>query len=57
MIGFEVECPHCKQFVIIEQINCGIFRHGVLKSNMNQINPHLPKPECDELANKNLIYG
>ena len=20
-------CPHCNEFIIIEQINCGIFRH------------------------------
>jgi len=25
-----LECPHCKEFIIIEKINCGIFRHGVL---------------------------
>ena len=54
---FEVQCPHCKEYVIIEQINCAIFRHGVFKSNMNQINPHLPKSACDDLVIKGLIYG
>ena len=54
---FEVICPHCSCVLIIEQINCGIFRHGYLKSTFNQINPHLSKKECDELFEKKLIYG
>ena len=50
-------CPHCSEFIIIEQINCGIFRHGILKSNNTQINPHACKEECDNFINNNLIYG
>ena len=57
MKEFEVQCPHCKEYAIIEQVNCAIFRHGVLKSSMEQINPHLPKILCDELKEKDLIYG
>ena len=54
-----VKCPHCNQNIIIEKkdINCGIFRHGVYKSNYKQINPHLCKDKCDELAKDNKIYG
>jgi hypothetical protein len=52
-----VECPHCKDLILIEKINCSIFRHGVFKCNGKQLNPHAPKPECDLLFNKNLIYG
>jgi hypothetical protein len=55
--GFEVKCPHCEEYVIIEQINCAIFRHGIFKENFNQINPHLSKNECEQLVAKNLIYG
>ena len=55
--NFEILCPHCEEYVIIEKINCAIFRHGVLKSNLTQINPHLPKSQCDELKNHDLIYG
>lgn len=54
---FIIECPHCKQYVIIEQINCAIFRHGIYKNNLQQINPHMPKIECEELKNNDLIYG
>lgn len=54
---FEIICPHCKDCLIIESINCGIFRHGCLKINLTQINPHLKKEDCDELINNNLIYG
>ena len=57
MKEFEIQCPHCKEYVIIEQVNCGIFRHGIFKINSQQINPHLLKPQCDELKEKNLIYG
>ena len=54
-----VLCPHCHMYIIImkEEINCKIFRHGVLKANNQQIDPHLKKEECDRLANDNLIYG
>lgn len=55
--NFEVKCPHCNEYVIIEEINCAIFRHGILKKNMNQINQHLSKLECDKLKEKDLIYG
>ena len=54
---FEVKCPHCNNYVIIEQVNCAIFRHGIFKKNMLQINPHLSKLECDKLIDNNLIYG
>lgn len=56
-IEIEILCPNCNCKIIIEQINCGIFRHGYLKSTFEQINPHLSKNECDILINNNLIYG
>ena len=52
-----VICPHCELLIEINQINCGIFRHGVLKSNMQNIPPHLPKAQCEHLIHHNLIYG
>ena len=52
-----VKCPNCDELVIIQQINCGIFRHAVLISNNQQINPHASKIECENLINKKLIYG
>jgi len=27
--NFTVICPHCQTWIVIEQINCAIFRHGV----------------------------
>lgn len=50
-------CPHCEEFVSIEKVNCGIFRHGVWKKNRKQINPHCPKDLCDLYYNKKLIFG
>jgi hypothetical protein len=43
--------------VIIQRINCGIFRHGVIKKTNKPIPPHLNKVLCDELIKKNLIFG
>ena len=52
-------CPHCDGLIEVckDQTNCLIFRHGYLKENNTQINPHLCKEECDRLFNENLIYG
>ena len=52
-----IECPQCGYMVEIMQINCGIFRHGVFKSNNKQLNPHSPKDICDQVSNDELIYG
>lgn len=52
-----LNCPHCNECIEIIEINCAIFRHGVYKNNLQQINPHLSKKECDELIINNLIYG
>lgn len=55
-------CPHCKGCILVnlKELNCCIFRHGIYKSGVNigkQIDPHMKKPLCDKLINKNLIYG
>ncbi len=52
-----IQCAHCKEFIIIEQINCAIFRHGYLKNNQKQIDPHATKELCDYYVRENLIYG
>ena len=54
-----IECPNCEKFVFIfkTDLNCLIFRHGVYKNNMENIDPHLNKTECDRLFNEELIYG
>lgn len=52
-----VYCPHCESMCQIEQINCGIFRHGVYKSNNQPIPPHASIDMCKQLLDQNLIYG
>ena len=52
-----LRCPHCNEEIIIEELNCGIFRHGVLKSNGIQIHPHSAKELCDHYIQHGLIYG
>ena len=52
-----MECPHCKISIIVEEINCGIFRCGIYKDTYLQVEPHLPKEECDTLKKNDSIYG
>jgi hypothetical protein len=52
-----VQCPHCSCLVEILEVNCAIFRHGTYKHNGQQLNPHLPKTECDRLVATGAIHG
>lgn len=52
-----VLCPHCKEFIIIQELNCCIFRHGILKNTGEQIDPHTNKEECETLKKKDLLFG
>lgn len=52
-----LKCPHCDEYIIIEKLNCGIFRHGQFITNGQQIEPHAPKNICDYYKSNNLIYG
>jgi hypothetical protein len=54
---FIVQCPHCKELVLIQEINCGIFRHGIIILTGEQIEPHAPKTLCDALVITKQIYG
>lgn len=54
-----VNCPHCQDaiFIFKSEINCAIFRHGVLKDTFQQINPHASEDECNYLYNNKMILG
>ena len=56
---FIVSCPHCNGLVTVlyKQINCKIFRHGILRENGKQIEPHLSLDKCDQLIKENKIWG
>jgi len=56
---FIFECPQCELQiqVQIDQVNCQIFRHAVYKNSFQQVNPHLPKSECDKLIEQDLVIG
>ena len=56
---YEFKCHSCNLTIIIEhdQLNCRIFRCGVMKSNGEPIPPHSSKQVCYELRDNNLIYG
>ena len=52
-----VTCPHCDEYIVIQEINCNVFRHGAFKTTGEQIPPHSSKEACDEYALKQEIYG
>jgi len=54
---FIIKCPHCKIDIIIEEINCRIFRHAVYKATGEQMNPHSSKEECDKAIEEGTVYG
>lgn len=56
---YRFECPNCN--IIIEvhknQINCQIFRCGIMKQNGQQVNQHASKQHCDNLIEKDMVWG
>ena len=54
-----VTCPYsdCNIGIEIIEVNCAIFRCGVYKHNGQQIEPHLPKEDCDQLKHDDKIWG
>lgn len=61
-----LECPHCSLMMLMykNEINCQIFRHGVIKelegkcqieNPSAQIPPHESKENCDKVVD--VIYG
>lgn len=52
-----IKCPNCGEYVIIDEINCGIFRHGMYKDTLEQINQHETREKCESLLRENKIYG
>ena len=63
-----IQCPHCNDYVWIDQLNCRIFRHGYFKTSEKatekafnqlgeQIPPHSTQTECDAWVKKGLVYG
>jgi hypothetical protein len=56
-VALIVTCPHCGDPVIIEQINCRIFRHAVYKNTGEQMDPHASKEVCDKARMDGIIYG
>ncbi len=54
-----ITCPHCEIPIMVlkKEFNCKIFRHGVFKNTYKQMNPHLPKKDCDKLVVNDLIIG
>ena len=50
-------CPHCDIIILVEELNCGIFRCGALKTNGEPIPPHLNREACEKLHEDGDIYG
>lgn len=52
-----IKCPHCNEYIIIEELNCRIFRHGIMKNTRIQMDSHSSKEVCDNLVKNDSIYG
>lgn len=52
-----VICPHCNKDVLIEKLNCRIFRHGVYIKTGRQLGAHAKQKHCEKVIRENLIYG
>lgn len=57
MSNIVIICPTCAEPIIIEQLNCRIFRHGVLIENGIQIDPHSNFELCLYYIENKKIYG
>jgi len=52
-----VRCPHCHIAIQIAELNCAIFRCGVLRATGEQIPPHAPRQQCMALRARKAIWG
>lgn len=54
-----INCPSCNMLiqVLSNQINCTIFRCGIIKSTGQQLDSHASKEVCNYMIQNNLIYG
>ena len=52
-----ITCPNYNDIIIISELNCCIFRHGIYIKSNEQINPHLSKEICDILFDTKHIHG
>jgi len=50
-------CPNCYELVMITDISCGIFRHGVVVETGEQVHPHSSKELCEEWLREGKIHG
>jgi len=52
-------CPHCNDIITVKKsdVHCKIFRHAVYKKDFKPVPPHSKKEVCDELVEKNKVYG
>ena len=56
-MNFIINCPNCNEIIIIDKLNCGIFRHGNFIKNNKPINPHTSEKDCKRFIRKELVYG
>jgi len=55
-----IECPHCNEFIWIEELNCRIFRHASFKTGDKtgeQIPPHATQVDCERWLLEGRLYG
>ncbi len=54
MCDLLLTCPNCGEMVAIAELNCRIFRHGVL-TNGKPIQPHTSQAQCEMYLSAGLV--
>ena len=52
-----VTCPWCDGLVVVEELRCGIFRHGAFRDTGLQIDPHATQAQIEQWAAEGRLVG
>lgn len=52
-----VTCPWCDGLVVVEELRCGIFRHGAFRDTGLQIDPHASQAQIEQWAAEGRLVG
>ncbi len=57
--GLLYKCPHCALpiYTELQEISCGIFRHGYNMETRRALSPHLPEGECKKAVKLKHVVG
>ena len=56
---YQFPCIHCRGWIFVapQDVACQVFRHGILKTTGQPINPHASQTECEQFVANDTIWG